>query len=86
MKDLFIDPSWTYKQTVNKIKELKLQYQEVLCSFSLWETKEWANFIRSTRNKFYALNCLEWQKDIMWNYMNGHIPFYVIKRSASRFK
>jgi len=86
MKELFIDPSWTYRQAVKNIKPLKDEYQGILSSFSLWQTKEWAYFIRSTRDSFYKLNLLEWQIDNLWKYMNGFMPYYVLKRSSLRYK
>jgi hypothetical protein len=81
-----IDPSWTYKQAVLNLKALRLQYEEVLTSFSSWQYREKSYFIHSTRDKFYALNCLEWQKDNLWKYMNGYLPYYVLKRSSIRYK
>ena len=83
---LFIDPSWTYKQAVANLKALKLEYDRVLASFSSFEIKERTRFIYSTRNKFYALQCLEWQKDRMWNYMNGSDDLLSIISSALKYK
>lgn len=85
-KEIFVDPTWTYKQAALNIRTLKLYYEGILASFSLWETREWATFIRSTRDKFYALNLLEWQKDNLWNCMNGNFPYSYLLRSASRYK
>jgi len=83
---LDVNPNWTYRQAANNIKALRLQYREVLASFSLWQTKEWADFISSTRDQFYALDLLEWQIDNLWNYMNGNFPYFYLIRSASRYK
>lgn len=83
---LFIDPSWTYHQAVIHLQTLKLQYEEVLASFSYFQLHERTNFIRSTRNQFYALSCLEWQKDRMWNYMNGSDDLFSLLYSASKYK
>lgn len=84
--DIYVDPSWTYRQAVNNLKTLRLQYREVLASFSLWETKEWASFIRTTRNKFYTLNLIEWQIDNLWRYMNGYMSYHALKVSSLRYK
>ena len=84
--DIYVNPNWTYKQAVKNIRILKDEYQGILSSFSLWQTKEWANFIRTTRDKFYALNLLEWQIDNLWKYMNGYMPYYVLKRLSIRYK
>lgn len=85
-KEIYINPNWTYKEAVSNLRTLKLQYEEILVSFSLWQTKEWADFIRSTRDKLYSLNLLEWQIDNLWNYMNGNFPYFYLLRSASRYK
>ena len=85
-REIYVDPTWTYKQAAMNIKTLKLYYEEILASFSLWEAREWATFIRSTRDKFYDLNLLEWQKDNLWNCMNGNFPCSYLLRSASRYK
>lgn len=84
--DIYVDPTWTYRQAVNNLKTLRLQYREVLASFSLWETKEWASFIRTTRNKFYTLNLIEWQIDNLWRYMNGYMSYHALKVSSLRYK
>lgn len=86
MEKLYIDPNWTFNQAVNHLKELKDEYQGILSSFSMFERKEWAEFIRTTRDSFYALNLLEWQIDRMWNYMNGFDFLYSIKQCAKRYK
>lgn len=85
-REIYVDPSWTYKTASLHLKALKSHYDSVLASFSLTEAKEWASFIRSTRDQFYALNLLEWQKDNLWNYMNGNYPYSYLIRSASRYK
>lgn len=83
---LEINPNWTYKQAALNIMTLKSHYEEILASFSLWQAKEWADFIGSTRDQFYALNLLEWQKDNLWNCMNGNMPYHYLIRSALRYK
>lgn len=85
-REIYVDPTWTYKQAVKNIRILKDEYQGILSSFSLWEAREWATFIRSTRDKFYDLNLLEWQKDNLWNCMNGNFPYSYLLRSAMRYK
>ena len=86
MKEIYVNPEWTFKQTAEHLKALKLHYEEVLASFSVWDGKYRADFIYSTRSKFYALKCLEWQKDRMWNYMNDCDCLESILECASRYK
>ena len=83
---LDVNPNWTYRQAALNIRALKHRYDCVLMSFSLWQTKEWADFISSTRDQFYALDLLEWQIDNLWNYMNGNFPYFYLIHSASRYK
>lgn len=86
MEELFVDKNWTFRETVYHLKALRLQYEKILASFSIWDIKHKSDFILLTRNKFYALNILEWQKDRMWNYMNGNDYLYSIIQSAIRYK
>ena len=86
MRELIVDKSWTYREAVYHLKALRLQYEEVLASFSIWQIKEKRDFIVETRDKFYALDILEWQKDRMWNYMNRNDFLYSIIQSAIRYK
>lgn len=86
MYDLKINPNWTFKDIVNEIKALKLEYEGVLASFSCYEIKDKIKFKRNLRNSFYALGFDEWKKDKLWNYMNGFEFFYVLKRIAEREK
>lgn len=74
--EIYINPSWTYKEILSNIKTLKASYQGQLASFSMWETKEWADFIVATRNKFYALQLTEKKIEKLWKYMNGNYPFH----------
>ena len=83
---LDVNPNWTYRQAAINVRTLKYRYEGILSSFSLWQTKEWADFISSTRDQFYALDLLEWQIDNLWNYMNGNFPYFYLIRSASRYK
>lgn len=83
---IYVDPNWTYKESIKHIKSLKDEYQRILSSFSMWQIKEWADFISSTRDKFYSLNLMEWQIDNLWKYMNNYIPFYILKASSIRYK
>ena len=81
---IYIDPNWNFRKTVEHIKAIKGDYQEILSSFSVFQTKEWADFIVSTRNKFYSLNCTEKQIEKLWRYMNGYLPLHVLKDNITR--
>lgn len=83
---IYVNPNWTYRESVEHIRALKDEYQGILSSFSMWQKREWANFIVETRNKFYALKLKEWQIENLWNYMNNNFPYHYLIRSAKRFK
>ena len=83
---IYVNPNWTYRESVKHIRALKGEYQRGISSFSMWQKREWANYIRATRNKFYALNLKEWQIDNLWNYMNDNFPYSYLVRSASKYK
>ena len=83
---IYVNPDWTYRESVEHIRALKDEYQRGISSFSVWEKREWANFIVETRNKFYALKLKEWQIENLWNYMNNNFPYHYLIRSAKRFK
>jgi len=81
---IYIDSNWNYRELVEHIKTLKDEYQEILSSFSVWERKKWADFIVSTRNKFYALKFTEKQIEKLWRYMNGYLPLYCLKDNMKK--
>lgn len=83
---IYVNPNWTYRESVEHIRALKDEYQRGISSFSMWQKREWANFIVETRKQFYALNLKEWQIENLWNYMNNNFPYHYLIRSAKRFK
>lgn len=68
---MYINPAWNYNQIIANIRTLKVSYQEILTSFSY--VRDENNFIRTTRNSLYAMNLEEFQKDRIWEYMNGYL-------------
>lgn len=66
-----INPSWTYKDIVANIRTLKLSYVERLTSF--FYIRQRNKFIKATRDSLYALHIEEFQKDRIWEYMNGYL-------------
>jgi len=84
--NLFIDYSWNYKETIVHLQALKSQYEEILASFSLWELKERNDFIRHARSQIYSLSILEWQKDRIWNCLNGNDDINKVIYSVFRSK
>lgn len=71
---MIINPSWNYSEIVKNIRTLKLRYEELLTSFLYIRDEN--NFIRKTRDSLYSMNLEEFQKDRIWEYMNGYLsPF-----------
>lgn len=79
-----ISPTWTFKEVVNNIKTIKLQYEEVLSSFSNWETKEKTDYQREVRDSIYSLNIERYQKERTWEYMNDCLDFIVLEQICER--
>lgn len=86
MKELNINQNWTFKEVVNNLKSLRTDYEGILATFSYFNIHEKAEFRRKTRDKFYSLNIIEWEKDKIWSYMNGFEFLYVLKDIAKRRK
>ena len=82
--NLDINPEWTFSEVVEHIKALRDNYEQFLALFSYFDLHEEVEFKRRTRDAFYRLNLLEWQKDKLWNYMNHYEYLYVLKGIANR--
>lgn len=81
-----VNPNWSYKESVEHIQALKDEYQEILSSFSIWETAKKTKFCYSTRNEIYKLKLFEWQIEYLWKYMNGYIDIHKLKVSSNTRK
>lgn len=79
-----ISPTWTFKEVVKNIKAIRLRYEEVLLSFSVYELRNEIEFRREARNSVYALNMQEWKKDRIWDYMNDFLDFGVLEQICKR--
>ena len=86
MKELFIDSNWNFKETVKKIKTIRDDYKEILTSFSYFETKKKVEFKKKIRDNIYSLKLYEWEKDKIWNYMNGFEFLYTLEQIAQKRK
>lgn len=71
---MYINPTWNYNQIVANIRTLRLQYEEVLASFSYIRDEN--NFIKQTRDNLYSMNLEEFEKDRIWEYMNGYLSSF----------
>lgn len=73
-----IDTSWNFNEAINNIKAVKDKYIGLLSSFSIYEIKEKRIAICNIRKQIYKLNILEWQKDKLWEFMNGDVPYIIL--------
>lgn len=82
-----INSNWTFKQLVyDYLKELRHEYDRVLCLFKCYEIKERIKYRQEIRDKIYNLNIEYWQKDRIWDYMNHDEIYKVLKEIASRYR
>lgn len=86
MYEVKFNPDWTFKETISNLKTLKTLYEEILVSFSSYEVKSRVTFRKQTRNAVYSINAEEWEKDKIWEYMNGFEFLYVLVGMARRRK
>ena len=79
-----IDILWSFTEAVDKIRTLKQEYYDVLASFSIYEVKEETNYKHDVRKKIYSLKFAEWQKDKLWEFMNGDVPYSMLRALGNR--
>lgn len=75
-----IDPSWSWKESVEQIEALKDQFDGVLASFLWYELRERNDFIYEVRQQIYALKFDEWKREKLWSYLNGFEKLEVLKK------
>lgn len=69
----------SFSDIVDNIETLRLQYEEVLASFSNFDQKQKHEYMRLIKNEIYSLKMLEWKKDKIWEYINGLEYIEVLK-------
>ena len=84
MFEIKINPQWTFKEIINNIKAMKVSYEEHLRLFSCLNKRKELEYIRTTKENFYILDLPEWQIDRLWEYINGNLPFHVLKDISNR--
>lgn len=84
MKKLNINQNWKFKDVVENLRALRIQYENILRSFTYFQLNEIVEFKRHTRNAFYSLNFETWKKDKIWNYMNHYEFLYVLQGIVKR--
>ena len=78
--NLNVNPNWSYEETINNLRALRNSYEEILRSFSCFQSRKQVWFVYNTKRMFYSLNFEQWKKDRIWEYMNRDIDFDILKR------
>ena len=79
-----MNQSMTFRQIVTNIREIRREYEDTLRLF--YDIKKEIEYKRKTRNKFYSLNIEEWQKDMLWSYMNDYVELITLQEISLRYK
>lgn len=69
--NVIINKEWNYKDMVKNIRQIKDDYNNMLSSFNYVRDKN--KYIKATRDNLYSMNLEEFQKDRIWEYMNGYL-------------
>lgn len=81
--NVYIDPSWTFRELVRNARRLKQEYIFCLTFFSydytFDELKYRNNIIRELKRNLYALNIEEWKIDKVWEYMNEDLTHDLLR-------
>ena len=72
MSDIYINPNWTFKQTIENVEVIKSQMGDIIASFWYFDLKKEIDFIRNLKKQIYSLKFEEWKRDKIWEYINGY--------------
>lgn len=81
--NVYIDPSWTFRDLVRNARRLKQDYSFCLTFFSYDYTYEELKYrndiIRKLKRNLYALDIEEWKIDKVWEYMNEDLTHALLR-------
>ena len=77
---LYVNPNWSFKETLEFIEALKQDYYGALTLFNCFNIHEKRKFIRQFKNDIYALKFEEWKRDRIWEYLNDNIEYEVFTK------
>lgn len=86
MREIKINIDWDFKNTVTNIETLKKAYDFFLTSFSIFDPKNKGKFIKKIRDAIYSLKIREWEKELIWSYMNDYEQLDTLLECAKRRK
>lgn len=76
----YIDLNWNFKEVVNNIEVIRTKTRGIIASFSSFEVKKQLQFKRNLRNTIYSLKIQMWQKERMWEVLNGDFDIKNFKK------
>lgn len=77
---LYVNPNWTFKETISIIEALKQDYYGALTLFKCFDISDKIQLIRQFKNDIYALHFEEWKRDRIWDYLNDNIEFDILNK------
>lgn len=72
MSDIYINPNWTFKETIENVEVIKSQMGDIIASFWRFDLKKEVEFISNLKKQIYSLKFEEWKRDKIWEYINGY--------------
>lgn len=80
MNKLDLKQNWKFKDVADNIEVLVSQFNGILASFSVYERKEKIKALRELKTQVYCYNnILYWQKDRLWEVLNGDFDILQFK-------
>lgn len=77
---LYVNPNWSFKETLSFIEALKQDYYGALTLFNCFNIHEKRKLVRQFKKDIYALSYEEWKKDRVWDYLNDNIDYEVFTK------
>lgn len=77
---LYVNPNWTFKETLEFIDAIKQDYYGALSLFNCFNLHDKIEMIRKFKQDIYALKYEEWKKDRVWDYLNDNIEYDVFDK------
>lgn len=72
MSDIYINPNWTFKETIENVEVIKSQMGDIIAFFWYFDLKKEVDFIRNLKKQIYSLKFEEWKRDKIWEYLNDY--------------
>lgn len=78
---LSIQKEWKFKDFKNNIEDIKAEYEGIISSFSVFETKNNVIRLHSIREQIFRHENIQyWQRERTWEVLNGDMLVEKYKR------